>query len=252
MTEKSKIVTAAMIVIGNEILSGRTRDANMHHVSTRLTELGVRLTEARFIPDDEAVIVATVNELRARHDYVFTSGGIGPTHDDITADAIARAFGVGIDVDPRARAILEAHYEPGMLNEARLRMARIPFGAALVDNPVSKAPGFRLENVYVMAGVPAIMQAMFESIRHELVGGAPLISRTVAARVAEGTIAADLAAIQNAHEGVEIGSYPFFRGGIPGTSIVLRSTDQAALDRAAEAYIAILARQGITPIETPP
>ncbi len=252
MTEKSKIVTAAMIVIGNEILSGRTRDANMHHVAVRLTELGVRLTEARFIPDDEAVIVSTVNELRARHDYVFTSGGIGPTHDDITADAIARAFGVGIDVDPRARAILEAHYEPGMLNEARLRMARIPFGAALVENPVSKAPGFRLENVYVMAGVPAIMQAMFESIRHELVGGTKLLSRTVAARVAEGAIAADLAAIQNAHEGVEIGSYPFFRGGIPGTSIVLRSTDAGALDRAADAYLAVLARLGVAPIETPP
>lgn len=252
MTDKSKIVTAAMIVIGNEILSGRTRDANMHHVATRLTELGVRLTEARFIPDDQTVIVATVNELRARHDYVFTSGGIGPTHDDITADAIAAAFGVGIDIDPRARAILEAHYEPGMLNEARLRMARIPFGATLVENPVSKAPGFRLENVYVMAGVPAIMQAMFESIRHELVGGAPLLSRTVAARVAEGAIASALADIQNAHEGVEIGSYPFFRGGIVGTSIVLRSTDPAALDRAAEAYVALLASQGITPIETPP
>lgn len=249
MTEKSKIVTAAMVVIGNEILSGRTRDANLAHAATWLTELGIQLAEARFIRDDTAKIVATINELRAAHTYVFTSGGIGPTHDDITADAVAAAFGVTIDIDPRARAILEAHYEPGMLNEARLRMARIPAGAALIDNPISRAPGFRLDNVFVMAGVPAIFQAMLNSIRHELVGGPKVLSRTVTARVAEGSIATRLGEIQGRHPNVEIGSYPFYRGGQIGTAIVCRSTEQTALDGAAADYLALLAELGISPTE---
>ena len=244
-----RIVTACMIVIGNEILSGRTRDANLHYIAQRLNELGVRLKEARVVADEEPAIVAAVNECRARFGYVFTSGGIGPTHDDITADAIARAFGVPIDIDPRARAILEKRYEPGMLNEARLRMARIPAGAALIPNPVSGAPGFRLDNVYVMAGVPAILQAMFESIRHELVGGDPLLARTLNAGLAEGQLAKPLAELQGRFKDVDMGSYPWYRGGKFGTSIVLRSTDKARLDAATEEMRGIMRGFGAEPME---
>jgi molybdenum cofactor synthesis domain-containing protein len=246
---KPRTVTACVLVIGNEILSGRTRDANLHYIAGRLTELGVRLREARFIPDIEAAIVAAVNEARVKYDYVFTSGGIGPTHDDITADSIAKAFGTGIDVDPEARRRLEAHYEPGMLNEARLRMARIPFGASLIDNPVSKAPGFRIGNVFVMAGVPAILQAMFESIRHQVAGGAPLLARTISARLAEGAIAAPLRQLQERHADVDIGSYPFYRGGTFGTSIVLRSTDRDRLALVADELKALMRGLGAEPIE---
>ena len=246
---EGKIVTAAVVVIGNEVLSGRTRDANLHFLALRLNDVGVRLREARVVSDEEAAIVAAINECRARYDYVFTSGGIGPTHDDITADAVAKAFGVGIGIDPRARALLEAHYDAGVLNEARLRMARIPHGASLINNPISRAPGFRMENVFVMAGVPAIMQAMFEGIRHDLVGGAPLLSRTIGARVPEGQLATPLARVQEAHKDVQIGSYPYYRGGALGTSIVLRATDRARLDAAAEAVRGIMREAGAEPIE---
>lgn len=250
MTEP-KIVTACMLVIGNEILSGRTKDANLAWIAEQLTEIGVRLTEARIIPDVEATIVATVNEVRARFDYVFTSGGIGPTHDDITADCIARAFGVPIDIDPRARAILEAHYPPGQLNEARLRMARIPAGASLIENPVSKAPGFRIGNVFVMAGVPAIFKAMFNSLRHELVGGDKLLSHSVSGHVMEGMIAEALRELQARHEGrLDVGSYPFYRDNKPGTSIVLRSTDAALLARSAEEIAAAMRALGVEPFES--
>lgn len=254
MSEKDQraaagIVTACMIVIGNEVLSGRTRDANLAWIAPRLTEIGVRLMEARVIPDIEAVIVETVRAVRGRFDYVFTTGGIGPTHDDITADSMAKAFDLGIGIDPRARARLERHYAPGELTDARLRMARIPDGAALIDNPVSTAPGFRLGNVYVMAGVPVIFQAMFESIRHELVGGAPLLSRSIGAEIAESRLADPLRALQDRYGAVEMGSYPFFRGGRAGCSIVLRSTDPALLDRAAEEVKGIMRDQGVEPYE---
>ena len=249
MTEPVETVRACMIVIGNEILSGRTRDQNLAYVAERLTELGVQLAEARVIADDKAAIVAAVNETRAKYDYVFTSGGIGPTHDDITADAIAEAFGVAIEYDPRAVAILEAHYEPGMLNQARMRMARIPDGAALIDNPVSRAPGFRMQNVYVFAGVPSIMQAMFEGIRHELVGGAPVLSRAIASFLPEGTVAGPLGDLQHRYPEVEIGSYPFYRMRKFGTSIVLRGTDSAQLDQAAAEYRQIVRNLGEEPIE---
>ena len=244
-----RIVTACMIVIGNEILSGRTRDANLHYIAQRLNELGVRLKEARVVADEEPAIIAAVNDCRARYDYVFTSGGIGPTHDDITADAVAKAFDVTIDIDPRARTILEKRYEPGMLNEARMRMARIPAGAALVPNPVSGAPGFRLGNVYVMAGVPAILQAMFESIRHELIGGDPLHARTLNASLAEGQLAKPLAELQTRFADVDMGSYPWYRGGKFGTSIVLRSTDKARLDAATEEMRGIMQGFGAEPME---
>ena len=246
---KPKIVTAAMLVIGNEILSGRTRDANMHFLAGKLTEIGIRLMEARVVPDIEATIIAAVNDLRARYDHVFTSGGIGPTHDDITADCIARAFNVGIDVQPEARRRLEAHYEAGMLNEARLRMARIPDGASLIDNPVSAAPGFRIGNVLVMAGVPMIFQAMVASVAPTLSGGDRLLSRTVICQVPEGAVAEQLGALQRQYVDVEMGSYPAFRGGKASTSIVLRSTDRARLDAAAMAMHGIFRQLGGEPIE---
>ncbi|WP_298721909.1 molybdopterin-binding protein [uncultured Ferrovibrio sp.] len=248
-TRQPKIVTAAMLVIGNEILSGRTRDANMHYLSGRLTELGIRLMEARVVPDIEAMIVAAVNELRSRYDYVFTSGGIGPTHDDITADSIAKAFGVGIDIHPEARRRLEAHYEPGMLNAARLRMARVPDTATLIDNPVSAAPGFRIGNVMVMAGVPAIFQAMVASVAPTLVGGDRLLSRTIVAQVPEGAVAESLGALQQTYPDVDMGSYPAFRGGKASTAIVLRSTDAGRLEAAASAMHAIFRQLGGEPVE---
>ncbi len=231
MTDKP--VTACVLVIGNEILSGRTQDANLSFLGRRLNEIGIRLTEARVIPDIEPVIVETLNEVRARFDYVFTTGGIGPTHDDITAGCVAKAFGHPLTLNPEARARLEAHYPPGQLNEARLRMAHTPEGARLIDNPVSTAPGFQVENVFVMAGIPAIMQAMFEGIVHRLVGGKPLLSRSLTIAIGEGNIAQDLGRLQDTYPDVEMGSYPFNRQGNIGTRLVLRATEPARLDAAA-------------------
>lgn len=239
-----------MLVIGDEVLSGRTPDRNLNYVAKRLAELGVDLREARVLPDDEAVIAAAVNETRSRHDYVFTSGGIGPTHDDMTTDSIARAFGVGVAHHPDAVAVMRTNYPPEMLNEARLRMARIPDGAALVKNPVSHAPGFRLENVYVFAGVPAIMRAMFEEIAHELEGGPPAASVTVSCFLGEGTVAERLRALQEeCRPAVVIGSYPFYRENRYGTSIVFRSRDPRALEAAAAGFRAIVRSFGEEPVE---
>jgi molybdenum cofactor synthesis domain-containing protein len=228
-----KIVTACVLIIGNEILSGRTRDANLAFLGERLNALGIRLTEARVIPDQVGAIVDTLNEVRQRFDYVFTTGGIGPTHDDITAECVARAFGVPLVQHPEARAILEAHYPPGELNEARLRMANTPEGATLIENPVSKAPGFQIGNVFVMAGIPSIMQAMFESLRHRLTGGEPLLTKTVGAALPESYLAPGLSAIQARYPEVEIGSYPFYRMGVFGVRLVLRATDANRLEAAA-------------------
>ncbi|WP_455373583.1 competence/damage-inducible protein A [Limibacillus halophilus] len=227
-------VTAGVLIIGNEILSGRTKDINLPYLGDRLHALGVVLAEARVIPDVEEVIVKAVQEFSRRFTYVFTTGGIGPTHDDITADCVAKAFGVPLIENPEARAILEAHYEPGMLNAARLRMARTPEGAALISNPVSAAPGFRMGNVHVMAGVPKIMQAMFDGIADSLVGGAPVLSRTVISNLPEGAIAEGLGQVQARYPALQIGSYPSFRAGNFGTSLVLRGSDAAELDRAAQ------------------
>jgi molybdenum cofactor synthesis domain-containing protein len=224
--------TACIIVIGNEILSGRTQDANIGWLARELNELGVRLAEARVIPDRTEIIIETVNACRPKFDYLFTTGGIGPTHDDITADAIARAFGVPLARHPDAEAAFRAHYEPSKLNAARLKMADVPRGAALIANPVSIAPGFRMENVYVMAGIPAVMQAMFSAIKHELKGGAKMLSKTLSAYVTEGNIAEKLSAIQNDFPDVEIGSYPFMRQGKLGTSLVARATDAKKLETA--------------------
>jgi molybdenum cofactor synthesis domain-containing protein len=242
-------VTACVIIIGNEILSGRTKDANLSYIAEGLAGMGIRLREARVIPDVDETIVEVVNECRARHDYVFTTGGIGPTHDDITADAVARAFGVELEFHPEAVALLKAALQGRELNEARMRMARIPVGGTIIDNPVSKAPGFQIGNVFVLAGVPMIMRAMFDGLRHRLVGGAPMLSRSVTAELAEGQIAAGLGAIQGDHEDVEIGSYPYYRQGRFGVSIVLRAIDEAHLDAAAGQVAALMRELGAEPTE---
>jgi molybdenum cofactor synthesis domain-containing protein len=243
------IVTAAIVIIGNEILSGRTQDENLAFLARGLNGVGIRLREARVIPDDAAIIAATVNAMRARFDYVFTTGGIGPTHDDITAEAIAGAFGVPLVVHPEARRLLETHYRPGDLNEARLRMARVPEGAALLLNPISRAPGFRIGNVFVLPGVPSIMQAIFDELKHRLEGGARVLSRNLSCHLGEGTIAADLTLLQARYPDVEIGSYPYFRRGDFGVTLVLRSTDRARLDEATEALAALIRALGGEPKE---
>lgn len=227
-----KVVTACLLIIGNEILSGRTKDANLAYLGAGLNEIGVRLTEARVIPDQPDVIVATLNEVRQDFDYVFTTGGIGPTHDDITAECVARAFGVPLIQNPEARAILESHYGPDELNPARLRMANTPQGAALIENPVSQAPGFQIANVFVMAGIPSVMQAMFQAIKHRLSGGRPMLSDSVTAAMPESYLAPGLAAIQDRNPEVEIGSYPFHRMGVFGVRLVLRSVESDRLNAA--------------------
>jgi molybdenum cofactor synthesis domain-containing protein len=246
------VVTAAVLIIGNEILSGRTQDVNLAFLGKSLNEIGIRLKEARVVADVEAEIVAAVNELRARWTYVFTTGGIGPTHDDITAECIAKAFGVPLIRHPEAEARLRAHYDPDKLNEARLRMANTPEGATLIDNPVSIAPGFRIGNVFVMAGVPAIMQAMFDGLKGGLRGGAPVRSVTVPAYIAEGTIAKDLGALQARFPELDIGSYPFFRAGKFGTSLVLRGTDAGKLALAEAELRALIRTLGAQPLDQEP
>ena len=228
-SSSATIVTAAILVIGDEILSGRTKDKNIGYIAEYLTNIGVDLREVRVVPDVSEEIVAAVNALRGRYTYVFTTGGIGPTHDDITADAVAAAFGVAIDHDPRAVAMLSERFSPEELNEARMRMARIPAGAELVANAISKAPGFNIGNVYVMAGVPAIMQAMLDVIGPTLQTGAKMLSDTVRAGLREGDIGGPLAEVARAHPEVSIGSYPFWSETGPDTNIVVRSRDAEKL-----------------------
>ncbi len=226
--------TAAMLVIGDEILSGRTRDSNMHHLANELTKHGIDLKEARMVSDEAEAITNAVKVLAASYDHVFTSGGIGPTHDDITAECIAAAFDTPIGVRDDARAILQAHYDRSgqELNEARLRMARIPDGAALIDNPISAAPGFTLKNVHVMAGVPTVFQTMVASILPTFTGGAPLLSQSLRVERGEGDIAAPLTALAEAYPDLSFGSYPFSQNGIYGTNIVIRGQDGVQLDQA--------------------
>jgi molybdenum cofactor synthesis domain-containing protein len=223
------IVTAALLVIGDEILSGRTKDKNIGFIADYLTAIGIDLKEVRVVPDEEAEIVAGLNALRARYTYVFTTGGIGPTHDDITADSVAKAFGVSIDIDPRALALFKQRAPHLELNEARLRMARIPAGAELVENKVSTAPGFMIENVIVMAGVPSIMQAMLDAVSGRLRTGQKMLSETVLANAREGDIGTPLGEIAKAHPDAMIGSYPFFDGQGPNTNIVVRSREPQTL-----------------------
>lgn len=226
--------TAAMLVIGDEILSGRTRDANMHYLAGELTTHGIDLKEVRVVSDDAAAIVSAVQTLSAGYDHVFTSGGIGPTHDDITADCMAQAFGCSIDVCADARALLEAHYKnSGLeLNEARLRMARIPDGAALIDNPVSTAPGFTIENMHVMAGVPSVFRAMVASVLPTLTGGAPLLSQSLRIMRGEGDIAEILGKVAADFADLSIGCYPFQKDGAYGANVVVRGSEGARVDAA--------------------
>ncbi|MEQ1714872.1 MAG: molybdopterin-binding protein [Hyphomicrobium sp.] len=237
-------ITAALLVIGDEILSGRTKDKNIGAVASRMTEIGIRLREVRVVADDEAEIVAAVNALRARYTYVFTTGGIGPTHDDITADSIAKAFGVAIDIDPRARALMQASCDArGIeLTDSRLRMARLPQGSDLVDNPISVAPGFMIGNVIVMAGIPEIMQVMLDAVTPRLMTGSKMLSETIALQRPESQIADLFAAHQALFRDIAMGSYPSMRDGKPATDLVLRGTD---MGRLAEAVATLKAKLGL-------
>jgi molybdenum cofactor synthesis domain-containing protein len=238
----ASVVTAAILVIGDEILSGRTKDKNIGYIAEYLTNIGIDVKEVRVVPDIEAEVVTALDALRHRYTYVFTTGGIGPTHDDITADCVAKAFGVSIDVDPRARALLLTRMAEKDLNEARLRMARIPAGADLILNKVSAAPGFRIGNVHVMAGVPSIMQAMLDEVAPTLKTGIKMLSETVRANCREGDIGGPLGEIAKAHPDVMIGSYPFQDEGRPNTNLVVRSRDPQKLAAAKAAVEQMLER----------
>ena len=246
-------VTAALVVIGNEILSGRTKDVNVTYLARQLTAMGIQLAEVRMVRDEERAIIAAVNTLRAAHDYVFTTGGIGPTHDDITSESVARAFNLPYRIHPEAKRILVDFYrDTGReLNEARMRMAHTPEGATLIENPVSRAPGFRVENVHVLAGIPAVMRAMFESVAPTLEGGRTVKSREIAVLLGEGDVAALLEGLQERYPTLEIGSYPFVRDGNFGTTLVLRGTDEDEIARAADELTAILRELGGEPVPPP-
>lgn len=251
MVGETRQWTAALLVIGDEILSGRTQDKNVSQVALWLNEHGIRLVEVRIVPDDLERIADTVNELRSAHDYLFTTGGIGPTHDDITVDAMAAAFGVPVIVHPEARKILEGYYRdrPGGLTEARLRMARVPEGAELVPNPYSGAPGVRMGNVYILAGVPQIAASMLEGLTGKLEGGRPIVSVTVGARVAESDVADLLRETEATTPGVAIGSYPFFRDGRHGANFVIRSEDGDLARRTGEMLAERLRKAGHEPVD---
>lgn len=251
MRDQTRQWTAALVVIGDEILSGRTQDKNVAQVATWLNDQGIRLAEVRVVPDQTSRIVATVNELRSAHDYLFTTGGIGPTHDDITIDAIAEALKVPVVVHPKARAILETYYRgrPGGLNESRLRMARTPQGAELIENPTSGAPGVRIENIYILAGVPHIAAGMLEALSGKLEGGRPIISVTVGARAPESEVATLLRETEEDHPGVVIGSYPFFKDGGYGANFVIRSEDRELARKTGEDLSRRLREAGYEPFE---
>jgi molybdenum cofactor synthesis domain-containing protein len=228
--------SACVLIIGNEILSGRTQDVNLNYIATRLGARGIPVREARCIPDIPEVIVSAVNECRTKYDFVFTTGGIGPTHDDITAECVAKAFEVPLERHPEAMRLLEEHYKnyPGGVNESRARMANVPKGGELLRNPVSKAPGFRIGNVHVMAGVPSIMQAMFDTLLPTLPEGDPVVMKSVSCRLREGDIAVALEAIQNRYPDLDIGSYPALHEGQPQVTLVAKGQDADAVGAAAQ------------------
>lgn len=246
MNSDDSAPTAAVLLIGNELLSGRTQDVNLAHIAKRMVAKGIRLQEARMIQDIPEVIISTVNELRARHTYVFTTGGIGPTHDDITADCVADAFGVSLAIHPEAKARLLAYFETNTVepNEDRLRMARIPEGASLVDNAVSAAPGFRMDNVFVFAGVPRIMQAMLDSVLPLLESGPVVQSVTVICNLGEGSVASALRKLQEAYPAVDLGSYPGKVADSFRLSLVARGTDEIELDHVKNALHQMIVDQG--------
>jgi len=250
-TPPTDAVTAALLIIGDEILSGRTQDANLSYLADWLGTRGIRLREVRVVPDDQTRIVEAVNALRGAYDYIFTTGGIGPTHDDITADAIAVAFGVEIEHNKDALAVLEDHYQKGEINDARRRMARMPVGAVLIDNPVSRAPGFQIGNVFVLAGIPRVNRAMLDSLSDRLVGGPPMLTRSVGAEVAEGAIAQRLGEIQQTYPGVSIGSYPYYQAESYGVTLVLRAVDSAEIDAAFAEVLDMIKQAGVQPTLDP-
>ena len=241
---RSTNVTAGVIIIGNEVLSGRTQDTNLAYMGKQLDALGITIMEARVIPDVEQTIINTVNHFRKTYSYVFTTGGIGPTHDDITSAAIAKTFNVSLGKNVEAVRLLEKYYEPGGINEARMKMAHIPKGAKLIDNPLSGAPGFQIENVFVMAGVPAIMQLMFDGITNRLTGGDPIITVNVATNIGEGVFAADLGILQDEYPDISIGSYPYFRNRKLGVNLVMRSTNVNRLEELKEKLTTTLIQLG--------
>lgn len=244
---EEKIWTACLLIIGDEILSGRTQDANLAYLAKWLNSYGIRMKEARVVADDEDAIVIALNAVRAQYDYVFTTGGIGPTHDDITAASVAKAFGVPFVPQPQAVALLEAHYGD-KITERRLRMAMMPQGAELIENKASGAPGFRIGNVFVLAGIPSIMRAMLEGLSGQLDGGAPVLSKTIAAYVAESEIAPLLDAVQDEHDAIMLGSYPTYKGGRIGANFVFRGTDEEAIDKAISDLMERMRAQGFEPL----
>lgn len=241
---RSTEVTAGVIIIGNEVLSGRTQDTNLVYMGKQLDALGISIMEARVIPDIEQTIINTVNHFRETYTYVFTTGGIGPTHDDITSAAIAKTFNVNLEKNAEAVRLLEKNHEPGGINEARMKMAYIPQGAKLIDNPLSGAPGFQMENVFVMAGVPAIMRLMFGGITNRLTGGDPIITVNVATNIGEGVFAKDLSKLQDQYPHISIGSYPYFRQRKLGVNLVMRSTNVDQLEELKEKVKAMITQLG--------
>ena len=244
MTNKKEII-AGIIIIGNEVLSGRTKDVNTSTISTWLNSLGITVKEVRVIPDDKEKIIDTVNLLRKNFNYVFTTGGIGPTHDDITAESISEAFNLKYDFHKEAFSILENYYKPGEFSEGRQKMAKMPTSAKLIMNPSSGAPGFYVENVFCLPGVPSILKSMLGGLNNILVGGDPVISKTLNLRTVESEIAKSLSNVQNQNREVEIGSYPFFRAGKLGVSIVLRSTDQNKIDQCNDQILQFIKEKNI-------
>lgn len=247
----AKTVTAALVIIGNEILSGRTHDKNIPHIAVELNKAGIQLREVRVVPDIEQEIVDAVNAVRARYDYVFTTGGIGPTHDDITTASVAKAFGVKVYRHPEAEKALRAHYDPDQVNAARLKMADVPEGAVLIPNEVSTAPGFQIGNVFVMAGIPKIMQAMLRATIPLLSGGDSVGSLSVTTDLTEGVIAAGLTAIQDKYAAVDIGSYPQYIDGKPQTTLVCRSMDAGTNKTAMDEIRALIGQLGGKAIQDP-
>ena len=228
--KKNKKVNAAILIIGNEILSGRTQDTNTSTIALWLNSIGVKVQEVRVIPDIEKTIIETVNILRKLNDYVFTTGGIGPTHDDITAESISKSFELDYEVHEEAFKILETYYKPGEFNEGRQKMVWMPKGAKLILNPTSGAPGFSVQNVFCLPGVPSILKSMLGGLKNEIAGGKPILSHTISLRTVESEIAKSLTNVQDSNKDVEIGSYPFFQAGKLGVSIVIRSEDQSKID----------------------
>jgi len=230
MNKKLNKVSACILIIGNEILSGRTQDTNVSYISKWLNALGVKVEEVRIIPDLEEIIIATVNETRKKFNYVFTTGGIGPTHDDITAESVSKAFNLNYEIHKEAFKLLEKYYKPGEFSKGRQRMTKMPSKAKLILNPTSGAPGFNVENVFCLPGVPSIMQSMLGSLKNQISGGKPILSKTMNLKTVESEIAKDLKTVQDENQEVEIGSYPFFRAGKLGVSVVIRSEEKSKID----------------------